>query len=304
MKIIIIVFLLLSNLGLSAEKYAGEIFQMNSSVRNAAMGGCGLSDISSSGFAFWNSVLISSNEKLEIMHAEEYGGLLTYDSFSADLNGFSCVLTRVAIDDIPMTALQNPDSVLSANNRPYKYKLLNNSDVVAYFGFQRKISNFQVGITPKIVFRNLAEEKAFGFGSDISTIFNLNSNTSFALKFRDFFTTQIFWSNGSHEFVNPSLDAEISRNFTVFKKTTKLFLRTEIYVENRQTNIYVSKFSIDPHLGLSVAIHPAIEILGGYNINYFTAGVSYKWQKFRLNYSFENNSNLENSQKISLGYTL
>ena len=84
MKKIIIALVLLITVNLLAEKYAGEIFNMSISPRNSALGGCGLTDDDTFSPAYWNSALLTeiSNNKYELMHAEEYSGLLKFDTFS------------------------------------------------------------------------------------------------------------------------------------------------------------------------------------------------------------------------------
>ncbi|MDP8203711.1 MAG: hypothetical protein P9L95_04175, partial [Candidatus Tenebribacter mawsonii] len=107
-KIVIIIIILLVALELSATKYAGEIFQIGAGVRNFALGNCGVTDVNSSSLAYWNSALLTlvNDNRFELMHAEEYSGLLSYDTAAAiwgETNKFSVVLTRIGIDDIPLT---------------------------------------------------------------------------------------------------------------------------------------------------------------------------------------------------------
>ena len=123
-KYILLVIVLLA-VNLSATKYAGEIFRMGAGVRNYALGGCGVSDEYSFALAYWNAALLSriDENKFELMHAEEYSGLLTYDMASAIWgieNKFSVVITRIGIDDIPLTKHEDPKDSLSYANRPYK----------------------------------------------------------------------------------------------------------------------------------------------------------------------------------------
>jgi hypothetical protein len=306
-----IIILIAINLG--ATKYAGEIFRMGAGVRNYALGSCGVSDENSFALAYWNSALLSrvKNSKFELMHAEEYMGLLTYDTASAIWgidNKFSVVITRIGIDDIPLTKLVNPEDSLSYSNRPYKYKSINNSDYVVYFGLSRKIGRYNIGLTPKIAYRNLAEESGFGFGADISTFFELSKKMLLGIKIRDFFTTQILWGNGTHEIVNPGIDAGLKYKFLfpIFQKNAQLFLGTEIYTEDRDTasKLSLSFLSLDYHLGCEINMHEAVDVYIGYDIDNFTTGLSLNYNNWIINYSFEQNSELENSHRVSIGYKM
>src|SRR6056297_4139694 len=95
--IIIALVVLFSN-SLAADKYAGEIFRMGAGVRNYALGNTGLTNSETAALAYWNpAFLVESTEtRFELMHAEEYHGLLQYDVISARYQDkFSLVITRI-----------------------------------------------------------------------------------------------------------------------------------------------------------------------------------------------------------------
>ncbi|MCF7858243.1 MAG: hypothetical protein K9N07_02810 [Candidatus Cloacimonetes bacterium] len=312
-KLLLIMIILFLSLELSATKYAGEIFQLGAGVRNYALGNCGLTDVNSTSTAFWNPALLNlvTENRFELMHAEEYTGLLTYDTASAiwgKTNKLSIVLCRIGIDNIPLTELENPDEPISGENRPYKYSSVNNSDIIVYFGLARKFGEVNIGITPKFAYRNLAKENGQGFGADISSFFRLNANSILAIKLRDFFTTHILWGNGTHEIVNPSLDAEINYRFTLpgLKKRSIAYLRTEIFSEDRDesASLALGPFSLDYHAGYEITLHSAVDIFFGYDITNVTTGLSLHIQNWDINYSFEYDNVLENSHRISVGLKL
>ena len=312
-KIIFVLLLFVVFVNLNATKYAGEIFQLGAGVRNFALGNCGLTDDNTFAPGYWNSALLTqiSENKFEIMHAEEFTGLLKYDTASAvwgKVTKFSAVFSYIGINDIPLTKLTNPDSVVSNDNRPYEYKNINNSDFVGYFGFSRKISNYNIGFTPKIAYRTLAEETGFGFGADISTYFVFSENLTAAVKIRDFFSTQILWSSGTHEIVNPSLDAETKFSFLLplVKTESKIYFRSEIFTEGRNEASVISTgfLSLDPHFGFETKIKQNIDLLLGYDVDNITGGLSVNLKNWRLNYSMELDPDLENSHRISVGLTL
>ena len=304
--------MLFSNL--SAAKYAGEIFRMGAGVKNFALGNCGLTDENSYALAYWNSALLTkaTKNKFEIMHAEEYMGLLTYDTASAiwgNEHKFSIVMTRIGIADIPLTKLTDPANEPDSLNRPYEYKSVNNSDFVVYFGFARKIGNYYLGFTPKIAYRYLAEESGFGFGADISTFFEYSEKWLFALKIRDFFTTQILWGNGTHEIVNPGFDLEAKYKFIfpLIKRASNFYTGFEVFTENRgnASSISLGFLSFDPHLGLEMNIHKKADLYLGYDVNHFTSGISIGYRNWKINYSLELDTNdLDNSHRVSISLDL
>jgi len=306
--ILLCAFFLFMNL--NATKYAGEIFRMGAGVRNFALGNTGVSDPASFGLAYWNSAYLyeAAENRFELMHAEEYAGLLKYDTASAIWGKdqkFSLVITRIGIDDIPLTKLYDPNLSISGSNRPYEYKSVNNSDLVAYFGLARKLGKYVIGITPKIAYRNLAEESGFGFGADVSTYFSLK-DIYFGLKLRDFFSTQILWANGTHEIVNPGFDLEANYRLflPIIRRNSRIIIGLENHLEGRETaaQINLGPVSFDCHFGCEIDLHNNLDLFLGYDIDHPTAGLSILMKSWLVNYAFEHNTDLENSHRISVGY--
>ncbi len=306
MKKLIIGIMLVLSINLFATKYAGEIFSMGAGVKNFALGNTGLTNPSSSALAYWNPALLGySNNQVELMHAEEFNGLLKFDSFSAILgrnNAYSFVITRIAVNDIPLTKWDDD------YDRPYEYKSVSTSDIIAYFGFKSTFKGINVGFSPKVAYRKLAENTGFGFGADIATYYKFLDNWSFAAKIKDFFTTQIFWSDSERETVFPSIILENKYSFLtpIVKKKVTLYASTDVLFEGRDysATVNLGKMSFDFHSGLQIDINKNFSLLMGYDIQNLTAGMSLNLGKFDLNYSFEQNSQLKNSHRISIGYKL
>ncbi len=311
-RIIYLVLLVFIVIPLNADKYAGEIFRLGAGVRNYALGNTGVSDANSSYLAYWNPSLLAKDNNyglnFELMHSEEFMGAVTYDSFAANWTNYALVFSRIGVNDIPLTRLTNPSDTLSVNNQPEKYKTVNNADYLLYFGFYQKVSNYVVGFSPKLVYRHLAETSGYGFGADISSHFDLHENIMLGLNLRDFFTTQIFWENSTHEIVNPSLDAEVKWSFLVpiLKTRAVLYTGTEIHFENRKEAATHSfgRLSLDYHFGLEIPLPNYLSFYGGYDIDAFTTGLSLNISHFILNYAFKYNTELDNTHRVSLAFRI
>ncbi len=310
---IVLVILFLLPTHLIADKYAGEIFRMGAGVRNFAIGNLGLTDQNSTALAYWNPALLHrvDDNRFELMHAEEYMGLLKYDTAAAIWgtdSKYSLVITRIGINDIPLTKLENPDDSLSFANRPYAYKHVNNADIVAYFGISRKVGNFNLGFTPKLAYRSLAEESGFGFGADISTYWEFSDDLMLAANIRDFFTTQILWANGTHEIVRPSIDLEAKYDFNIpsLHIPSSFYLGTNIFTESRDysSTLALGFLSMDYHLGLEIDPHDLFDLYLGYDIEFFTTGASLNINNWQINYAFKHNTELDNSHRVSIGLRL
>jgi hypothetical protein len=312
---IISLIILCLPVNLSAEKYAGEIFRMGAGVRNFALGNTGLTDYQSPAIAYWNPALLAKSEEkdssFELMHAEEFMGLVTYDTFSAvwgSQTRYALSLSRIGINNIPLTRLPNPDEPLSNDNRPYEYKKVNNADYLLYFGFYRRIGSYVIGFTPKLAYRYLAETSGYGFGADVSTFIQPHDNVLLGMKLRDFFSTQIFWNNGTHEIVNPGLDLEMSYYFPtpLIGGKSRLIGGTEVITEGRKeaATHYLGLFSFDYHFGLEIPIPDYVNLYAGYDIENITTGLSVNIAQFQINYAFKHNTEIDNSHRVSLALKL
>jgi hypothetical protein len=292
-------------------KYAGEIFHYGMGVRNLALGGTGLTNQKSTCLAWWNPALLQyvTENRLEIMHGEEFEGLLKYDSFAAiwgNEKKFALSISRIAINDIPLTALENDSLAIGNDNRPYAYDNVTNSDLVAFFGFYQKIGRFNVGFTPKLAYRKLADETAFGFGADLAIVTELTEKLMLAAQVRDFFTTQIFWSNGTNELVIPGSNLELSyaSNMPLINKFMTTYLRSEVFFEGREEAATVSfdPVSIDFHAGVEIELNDKIDLLLGYDVDHFTSGLAVKYRQFEMLYAFALQTELENSHRLALNW--
>ena len=294
-----------------AEKYAGEIFDMGIGVRNLAIGNLGITDTDTKSKAYWNASLLgnSSGIETEVMHSEEFNGLLSYDTASltwGKTNRYNLILSRINISDIGLTKLENPDEEISDENRPYIYKNISNSDYIIYFGFMKKIKKLPVGITTKLIYRNRAGKSGYGFGADLTTHYYLNQKILLGARLHDFFSTQIFWESGNHEIINPGLDLESRFQFLIplIERKSFFYLNFETLFEGREeaANLSFSEISTEIHTGLELNLHKYLDLYLGYDYKHFTSGLSLNLYNFDLNYSFETHSSLDNSHRISVGY--
>lgn len=305
--------IVLSSISLHAEKYAGEIFRMGAGVDNFALGSTGITNINSPSASYWNAALLNyyQDNAFEVMHAEEFGGQIKYDTFSGVLGKSShigFVITRIGYGNIPLTKLENDSLPPSVDNQPVVYKTVTNSDYIAYFGIGR-IYNEKIsyGITPKIAYRTLAEHSGYGFGADLGGYYHMNDNTNVGVRVADFFTTQLFWQNGTHEIANPSLDLEINHGMKLTKAQIPVagYLRAEIMAEGREeaTMVSAGPMSLDLHGGIEVQPISSVKVMGGYDAGNITAGINITYWILSIHYAYKQlpKDDLESCQRISMG---
>lgn len=296
------------------EKYAGEIFQLSPGVANQAMGNTGITNENAVSAAWWNPALLGlpGDRGLELMHAEQFDGLMQFNHISAVLgsqNRLGLVITHVGIDNIALTRLEDESLPPSSTNQPFVYKKVSNNDLIAYFGIARNISpSFNIGLTPKIAYRNLAEKSGFGFGADMGMLWDISQSWRLGMVARDFFTTQIIWENGTQENVLPSLNTEIAFATTVSSRRipVQVAVGAESMFEGREEAATVSAgaFSADFHAGLAVQPIPQLKVMAGYDIDAITTGLGIYVNKLSLEYAVKlgSDEDLGFSQRIAAGW--
>ncbi len=313
-KILFIIPIVLLAAALSATKYAGEIFQIAPGVENQAMGNTGLTWSGSLAGGWWNPALMAVAEQsgVEVMRVEHFEGLLQQNQLSLILGGknrTSLQISHLGVNDIKLTQLEDPSDSLSNENRPEVWKTIGNNDVILYGSVARSIrDNLHLGITPKLAYRNLAENSGFGIGADIGLLWDAGNGFLTAANLRDFFSTQIIWENGTHEIAVPNLDLELGYGFKPLGKdiTVHLALRSQVFAENRgeASNIDAGIFSADLHAGIAVQPIPALNVMAGWDADSFTAGLGIRYRSLGLDYAWRNGAPdaLGSSQRLALKY--
>ncbi len=314
MRYIYLVLIVLHCMPLAATKYAGEIFQLSPGVSNQAMGNTGLTYSGSLAAGWWNPALmaLSGNNGVELMRSEHFEGLLQQNQLSLIFGGktrTSLQINHLGIDKIKLTELEDPSDTLSNENRPVIWKTVGNNDIILYASLARSLgSHLHLGITPKLAYRNLAENSGFGFGADLGLLWEAGSGFEAAANLRDFFSTQIIWENGTHEVAIPNLDLELGYGFSPFGKSIPmhLALRSQIYAEDRgeASNFSTGIFSTDLHGGIIVQPIPELNVMAGWDVDSFTAGLGVNYRNLGLDYAWRNGSPdaLGSSQRLSLNY--
>jgi hypothetical protein len=326
----ILLTLLLSSLLLSfapvlnAEKYAGEIFYMAPGVSHLAMGNTGVTDPSSLSAAWWNPALLAipAGQGMELMHAEQFEGLMQFNQLSAVWGGKSLtsaasaqpsrmglVITHIGIDDIALTKLQNDTLDISVTNRPYVWKKAKNNDLMAYFGIgMTRGGGWCWGITPKLAYRNLTGNTAYGFGADLGMLWVSSYGLNAGAVLKDCVTTQLVWENGTVEKALPSFYPELGYAISVTKRDIpiRLALGAEIMAEGRKSSARMDAgpFSADLHAGFSISPIPELKLMTGYDADAVTAGAAIKLKHMLLEYALKTGSqdDLGYSQRVSAGW--
>lgn len=312
MKMIqILILLLLAFMPLYSTKYAGEVFAISPGVLSTAMGGTGLTYSESFAAGWWNPALLAVNPDpgVELMRSQHFEGLLDQNQLSLILgkdNSTSLMINHLAIDDVKLTKLENPQDTLSNNNRPIVWKTVSNQDFVLYGGMARSLNDrLHLGLSPKLAYRSLASHGGYAFGADLGLLWEISQHARLGANLRDVLSTQVLWEGGEHEVVLPCLDLEMGYDLKALgKMPVHMALRSEWRAEDMESTVNFGSLGADLHAGLAVQPFPALKVLAGYDMDAITAGLGVKYKVFGLNYAFRSNSpeGLGYSQRVSASY--
>ncbi|MBN2018503.1 MAG: hypothetical protein JW794_10305 [Candidatus Cloacimonetes bacterium] len=312
-KIILLMSMLVIACNLIADKYAGEFLNIGVGVKSRAIGNAFVAVADDPTATYWNSAGIywCNNLSFNVMHSEEYSGNLKYDALSAvypvdNTKKIGFLLTRTGISGIPLTELDDPNDTISVHNPPHVYKYVSDADYTGYLAFSSKLyHNLSFGITSKFIYRTIGDIKATGLGLDVGILYKFSEAIQAGINIRDAIGTTIWWKNGETETVTPNIYAGASAGFIfpIIGVPSRLSCQTDIYFEGRKeaAQLSVGKVSFDLHAGLLFDIAPFLSIACGLDREYLTAGAFITYRNYTLQYAFENNPDLNNIHRLSIG---
>jgi hypothetical protein len=311
-KIIIIVIIMFCATSLSATKYAGEFLNLGVGVKAIGMGNSFVAIADDPSAVYWNTagMQLTDEISLDLMHAEQFGGELKYDTFSMiypfennDMRiGF--LLTRIGISDIPLTKLQVPGDTSTVCVE----KHVNDSEYACFLGFSSTISpKISWGVGSKFIYKDNGVMTATGLGLDIGFLFNISEKVDIGVNLRDIFSSPIWWDNNTTERIYPSILAGVATDFTapVINRPARFAIQSDILFEGRDYSAQLNykDVSMDFHLGLEIKLEEFISLFAGLEREYPTAGIRLTYKGFAVNYAFHSHSDLNTTHRVSIGAT-
>ena len=278
-------------------KYSNEFLNIGAGARGLSMGSAQVATVNDATAGYWNPaglVNVKDNPQVGLMHAEYFAGIGKYDygTLAIPISGgkrtLGISLLRFAVDDIPNTIfLVQQDGTINFNN----ITTFSSADYAAIFSLAQQIKvkkthNLNVGVNAKIIHRKAGDfATAWGFGFDIGLQYE-QKNWKFGLMARDVTTTFNAWSYNLNESVRevfyltnndiPVHSTELTApqlivgGANTFKINRTLTLLTEANLDltfdgKRGTVISSKVVSIDPRLGLELAVKNVFFVRGGIN---------------------------------------
>lgn len=321
MRKIWVVPLLLALSGSSqAEKYAGEFLSLGVGARSLAMGSAFVAVSNDATAPYWNPAGTSQldTRQLFLQHSERFGGIVSCDGgsyvhplkeFLGARSAIGFALLRLAVDDIALTIVPDPDELPGPQNPPEVDKRVNVSYYVGYLNYSRTVGErLTLGGSFKIVQADLYTASGLGAGADIGAIYRLHSKVSLGLSVRDATTTVLSWDTGTREYVMPttSLGFALSTPVTFPLGEFALAADLDLKFENRRKA--ASQFAYDfvsgeSHFGAEYTYRKTVSGRIGVDAGHLAFGAGLSYRGFSFDYAHLDHDELEGTTRISGSYS-
>lgn len=306
----------------AVRKYAGEFMANGVGGRALGMGGAYVAVTGDATFGYWNPAGLSTIRfpELGAMHARSFGGVVNYDYLGAamPLNRRETIglnLVRLAVDDIPITALPRPDLPLDATylndsgetlrNQPYMVRSVNDGEYAFYLSYARLQSGrFAWGASAKMVHKNTGVSSAWGAGFDFGAIWLPWHSLRLGVNLQDISTTLLAWDTGERELIAPTCKIGAAWPFSFRRLRSRLLLAadSDLRFEGRKTaaQMHAGRMSGDFHLGAEWLFRGTLALRAGSDTGHLSAGAGLRLPRLDIDYAFLKHDALENSHRISV----
>jgi hypothetical protein len=298
-----------------AAKYAGEFLRLGMGARAWGLGGAYSAIGADATAVYWNPANLADlrSRDLMLMHSETFGALLNYDAaalalpapgYGTDL-GVGFALFRLG-GDIQRTRLANPNLPISDSNRVVTDgESAGASDWAAYAGLGKRLNaRLAVGAALKLIYRDLVDVTAVGFGLDVGARYTPHPWWSGALTVYDLTTTLLAYDNGTKESVNPSMALGLALHPRWERVAVTLSTDGLFQFEGRQlgAQFHQGKVSLDLRWGAEVLYFDRLAVRGGLDKENPTLGVGIRFRRFSVDGAWRSDDLLDDSYRFSLSH--
>jgi hypothetical protein len=317
---IAILAILFSSVGNSrGEKYAGEFLSLGIGARSLAMGSAFVALSDDATAPYWNPAGTSQLAKRQVFlqHSERFEGAVKCDGGSyvhpiRELLGaggaVGVALTRLGVDDIPVTEVPNPGEDPGEGNRPHIAGTIETSYYVGYLNYSRRAGEKVIlGGSFKVVQADLGRATGLGAGADLGTILKVHPKLALGMSLRDATTTILSWDTGTREYVMPTACFGYAYRTPVGFPRGDLSFAGELdfQFENRKT---ASQFAYDfasgeSHVGAEYTYRKVVSGRMGFDAGRFTFGAGVSYKDFCFDYAHLDHDDLGATSRISGSYS-
>lgn len=334
-----------------ATKLAGEFLATGFGAKALGMGGAFVSIADDASAVYWNPAGLFQLDRRQalVMHSQRFGGLVDYSTFS-----FAMPLSKAAgaeaagaiglvwlrVSDIALTSHLNTPGVDFIDERdpvtgeyngkwdpgerrlwdPDRVRWESDHEIAGFLSYSRKISeSTALGVNAKLIWKDLAEISALGFGLDAALLHTVMPNWKVGVIVQDVTTTPLYWDGwyfdaespdgkykvSTTETINPTLKVGTSYRMPVDAIAGDLIfaLDTDFKFEGLdkdEADFSFSEVSGDIRLGAIYEYKRVLRVAAGMDRRKPSAGIGLTAAQFNLDYAFWRDTELDNTHRISV----
>jgi hypothetical protein len=334
-----------------ATKLAGEFLATGFGAKALGMGGAFVSIADDASAVYWNpaGLYLLDRRQALLMHSQRFGGLVDYSTFS-----FAMPLSREAraeaagavglvwlrVSDIALTSHLNTPGVDFIDSRdpetgepngkwdpgerrlwnPDRVRWESDHEIAGYLSYSRRISeSTALGFNAKLIWKEIAEISALGFGLDAALLHTVMPNWNVGINLQDFTTTPLYWDGwyydadspdgkykvSTKETINPTLKIGTSYRLPIDAVSGDIImaLDTDFKFEGlaeEEADFSFSEVSGDIRLGAVYEYNQVLRIAAGMDRQKPSAGIGLATGQFNLDYAFWRDTELDNTHRISV----
>jgi len=303
-------------------KYAGEFISIGVGARALGMGGAYVALGADATSGYWNPAGLAGIDYPELagMHSRNFGGIVNYDyvGIAAPFRKESSLalsMVRLAVDDIPITALPRPGLPMDSTykdengstlaNHPFVDHYVSDGEYAFYLSYAKRHSKkFSFGTNVKFVRKGVGDNSAWGIGFDIGALWNPIADLHTGINFQDATTTLLAWNTGRKELISPTLKMGLGYpvGLGFLRSSLLLAADTDMRFEGRKfaAQTHFSAVSLDYHYGAEIRVRNVIALRAGSDIGHLTAGAGLRLPRLEIDYAFLSHDEFEATHRVSL----
>ena len=281
-------------------KYTGEFLKFGVGVREMSLGGAVVSSSNPAVAYYWNPAILyrSNRSLLQMMHSEEFAGVLKYDNLSfvagsAQKGVLGIGFIRIGVDSIHYLQdfIQYNVGGNEGEYRPdySELKFFNSSLGALYFSISNRLKdNILYGINVKFPYERLYKGFAWGIGLDVGILYEF-SRYSLGIIARDLTGTLVIWNDGYKELILPSFCVGVASVFMLGKTITSIepsfCLDLSTGSKENESLFYLLFANIRARVGCEISIKKALKVrFGRDELGDYTAGIGISVKFINIDY--------------------
>jgi hypothetical protein len=345
------VILLLLVASSNATKLAGEFLATGFGAKALGMGGAFASIADDASAVYWNPAGLYQLDRRQalVMHSQRFGGLVDYSTFSlttplsrelgAEAAG-AIGLVWLRVSDIALTSHLTTPGVDFIDERdpetgepngrwdpgerrlwdPDRVRWESDHEIAGFISYSRKISeSTSLGLNAKLIWKELAEISALGFGLDAALLHRLKPNWNLGINLQDFTTTPLYWDGwyydadspdgkykvSTKEAINPTVKVGTSYRFPIQAVSGDITIAMDTDfkfegLDKEEADFSFSEVSGDVRLGAIYEYNRMLRVAAGMDRQKPSAGIGLTAGQFNLDYAFWRDTELDNTHRISV----